>query len=270
MSAVFLAFAWCVGSAIGSFLNVCILRWPKSESVVRPRSRCPKCGAMIAWYDNIPLLSFLILGAKCRNCQQSIPWRYPIVEACTAIAFALCVFKLGVTLVGVKYAILSAILITLVATDLEDRILPDEFTLGGALLGLLFSPFVHLERYLISVLLPYRWGLTVDSIAESIFGAVVGGGSIWLIAYLYQKYRHKEGLGLGDVKMIVMLGAFLGLRYALQTLILASVLGAVVGMIFIAATKKDSKTYELPFGTFLGATALILVMLGEVFASHAQ
>jgi leader peptidase (prepilin peptidase)/N-methyltransferase len=276
---------------------VCIYRLPRDLSVASPsRSFCPAClekrltelnitedhfddpkfkipheafqGSMIAWYDNIPLLSFMMLGGRCRNCGEPISWRYPVVELATAAVFGVCVFKLSLTLAAAKYAILSAILITLIASDLEDRILPDEFTLGGALLGLLFAPFVPLERYLISMLLPYRWGPGIHSVAESLFGALVGSGSIWLIAYLYEKFRHREGLGLGDVKMIAMIGAFMGLRYALETLMLASVLGAVIGLIFIFATKKDSKTYELPFGTFLGATALLLVMLGEVFAPH--
>ena len=294
-----IAVAILAGLLIGSFLNVCIYRLPRDLSVVSPsRSFCPAClekrltelnitedhfddpnfkipreafgASMIAWYDNIPLLSFLMLGGRCRNCRERIPGRYPIVELATAAVFAICVFKLGMTLAAAKYAILSAILITLVASDLEDRILPDEFTLGGALIGVLFAPFVPLERYFVSMLLPYRWNPMIHSVAESLFGAAVGSGSIWLIAYLYEKFRHREGLGFGDVKMIAMIGAFMGLRYALETLMLASLLGAVIGLIFIFATKKDSKTYELPFGTFLGATALLLVMLGEVFAAHAR
>jgi leader peptidase (prepilin peptidase) / N-methyltransferase len=293
-----IAVAILAGLLIGSFLNVCIYRLPRDLSVASPaRSFCPAClekrlvemnitedhfddpkfkippealrGSTIAWYDNIPVLSFLMLGGRCRNCRERISWRYPVVELVTAVAFGICVFKLGVTLAAAKYAILSAILITLIASDLADRILPDEFTLGGAFIGLLFAPFVPLERYFVSIFLPYGWNPAIYSVAESLFGALVGSGSIWLIAYLYEKLRHREGLGLGDVKMIAMIGAFMGLRYALETLMLASVLGAVIGLLFIFATKKDSKTYELPFGTFLGATALLLVMLGEVFAAHS-
>ncbi|MEQ1884345.1 MAG: prepilin peptidase [Bryobacteraceae bacterium] len=293
-TALIIACAVLAGLLIGSFLNVCIYRLPRDLSVASPsRSFCPRCleqrltemgvkekdfedpnfkipreayeGSMIAWYDNIPLLSFLILGARCRKCKETIPLRYPIVEAATAIAFGLCAWKLGLTALGLKCAILSATFITLIATDLEDRILPDEFTIGGTVLGLIFSFFVPLESYIVSMLIPYTWGSGVRSLGESIFGAAMGSGSIWLIAILYQKLRHREGLGLGDVKMIAMIGAFLGLRYAFQTLMLAAIVGAVVGMVFILSTKKDSKTYELPFGSFLGATALVLMMVGEVF-----
>ncbi|MEQ1948784.1 MAG: prepilin peptidase [Bryobacteraceae bacterium] len=294
ITGLIIACAVLAGLLIGSFLNVCIYRLPRDLSVASPsRSFCPSClekklsdmgvsekdfedpnfkipaeaytGSMISWYDNIPLLSFLTLGARCRNCKETIPWRYPVVEAATAIAFGLCVWKLGLTIVGAKFAILSAILITLIATDLEDRILPDEFTLGGTVVGLIFSFFIPLESYIVSMFIPYNWGPGVRSVGESIFGAVMGSGSIWLIAFLYQKLRHREGLGLGDVKMIAMIGAFLGLRYAFQTLMLAAIVGAVVGMVFILTTKKDSKTYELPFGSFLGGTALVLMMIGEVF-----
>ncbi len=255
------------GLLIGSFLNVCIFRLPRDLSVAKPaRSFCPHCEKTIAWYDNIPVVSYLILRGRCRQCQARIPLRYPVVEIATGAAFGLCAAALGPTLAAVKYSLFSAIMITLIACDIEERILPDEFTLGGTLLGLVLAAFVPLEHYFISVFIPYRWWPGWSSLAESAFGAAVGSGSIWLIGFLYEKFRHREGMGLGDVKMIAMIGAFMGLRVALETLILGSLLGSIVGLIFIKVTKRDAATYELPFGSFLGAAALLLVLLGNVFS----
>jgi leader peptidase (prepilin peptidase)/N-methyltransferase len=265
MIAIILAFL--AGLLIGSFLNVCIHRLPRDLSVVRPRSYCPHCEKMIAWYDNIPLVSYFALGGRCRHCRERISVRYPIVELATALAFAVCIAALGPTAAAFKYSIFAAILITLIASDLEERILPDEFTLGGTLVGLVLSAFVPLDPEFVSMLTPVSWGPRGHSIAESVFGALIGSGSIWLVGFLYEKIRHREGLGLGDVKMIAMIGAFLGLRMALLTLMLASMLGAVGGLIYIAITRKDSKTYELPFGSFLGLSALIVGFSGHVIVA---
>lgn len=259
-----IALALLAGLLIGSFLNVCIFRLPRDLSVVLPRSFCPGCEKTIAWYDNIPVVSYLLLRARCRHCGERIPTRYPIVELATAAAFAVCVAALGVSLAALKYSIFSAILITLIASDLEERILPDEFTIGGTVIGLALSAFVPLETGWAHLLLP----LTVDprwkSVGEAILGAFGASGIIWLVGWMYQKLRHREGLGLGDVKMIAMIGAFLGLNYALLTLMAASLLGSAGGLIYIFATRKDASTYELPFGSFLGMAALGVAMFGEV------
>ncbi len=146
--------ACLAGLLIGSFLNVCVYRLPRDLSVVRPRSFCPGCEKMIAWYDNIPLLSFGLLRGRCRYCREFIPWRYPLVELSTAAAFGLCFAAYGLTGVGFKYAILSAILITLTASDMESRILPDEFTLGGTVVGLVFALFVPMDEYIITFFIP--------------------------------------------------------------------------------------------------------------------
>jgi len=255
------------GLLIGSFLNVCIFRLPRDLSVASPaRSFCPHCERTITWHDNIPVLSFLLLGGRCRHCKERIPLRYPVVEAATGAAFALCVAALGPTLPALKYSVYSAIMITLIACDIEERILPDEFTLGGTLIGLALAPFVPVERYFISMFMPSRWWPGWFSLAESAFGAMVGAGSIWLIGYLYEKFRHREGMGLGDVKMIATIGAFMGLRVALQTLILASLMGSIIGLIYIRVTKREAATYELPFGSFLGAAALLIALAGNVFS----
>lgn len=265
MTVELVAIAFVVGLLLGSFLNVCIFRLPRDLSVASPaRSFCPQCERTIAWYDNIPVLSFLLLGGRCRHCKARIPLRYPVVELATAAAFAMCVAALGPTLPALKYSLFSAILITLIACDIEERILPDEFTLGGMLAGLALAPFIPVEHYFISMFMPVRWWPGWVSLSESAFGALVGGGAIWLVGFLYEKFRHREGMGLGDVKMIAMIGAFMGLRAALQTLIVASLLGSIIGLIYIRVTKRDAATYELPFGSFLGAAGLLIALMENV------
>ena len=252
-----------VGLLIGSFLNVCIYRLPRDLSVVKPRSFCPQCEKLIHWYDNVPLLSFLMLRGRCRTCGARIPFRYPIVELLTAAAFFCAFWFLGPTLGALKFSVFAAILITLVFSDLEERILPDEFTLGGALLGVVFAFFVHLDWGLAAFLLRSVHNEALISASESALAALLCAGALWLVAALYQKLRHREGMGLGDVKMIAMIGAFLGMQTALLTLIVGSLLGAVVGLLYIWLTGKDASTYELPFGSFLGVAAL-----GVGFAMH--
>jgi leader peptidase (prepilin peptidase)/N-methyltransferase len=255
--------AFLAGLLIGSFLNVCIFRLPRDLSVVRPRSFCPGCEKMIAWYDNIPVLSYFLLRGRCRHCHERIPARYLMVELATGVAFATCVAAFGVTLLALKFVVFCAILITLIASDIEERILPDEFTLGGTAFGLVLAFFVPVERFgFANLLVPISWGPRWISVGEAVLGAGFASGSIWLVGWLFEKIRHKEGLGLGDVKMIAMIGAFLGLKSALLTLVVASVFGAVGGLVYIFAKGKDAATYELPFGSFLGMAALAVAMYG--------
>ena len=256
--------AFLFGLLIGSFLNVCVYRMPRDLSVVRPRSFCPSCEKMIAWYDNIPLLSYALLGARCRHCRARIPLRYPLVELATAAAFALWFAVLGPTLAAAKYAVFSAILIALIASDFEERILPDEFTIGGTVIGLAFAPFVPLQIRWAILLLPASLNVRWLSLAEAALGAGFASGIIWFVGWLYEKVRHREGLGLGDVKMIAMIGAFLGLEPALLTLIAGSLLGSVVGLGYILVKGKDASTYELPFGSFLGFAALAVAIFGNI------
>lgn len=254
--------AFLAGLLIGSFLNVCIYRLPLDLSVASPaRSFCPACEKTIAWYDNIPVVSYVLLGGRCRQCGARIPARYLIVELATGAAFASCAGVLGVTFAPLKLALYAAILITLIASDMEERILPDEFTLGGTVAGLALALFVPVEPYFISMFLPRWLDPRWPSLAESAFGAAVGSGAIWLVGYLYEKFRHREGLGFGDVKMIAMIGAFMGLRLALLTLILASLIGSIGGLLYIRLTRKDPATYELPFGSFLGLAALLVAAM---------
>jgi leader peptidase (prepilin peptidase)/N-methyltransferase len=262
-----IALAFLAGLLIGSFLNVCVFRLPRDLSVMNPaRSFCPFCEETIAWYDNIPVLSYLLLHGKCRRCGARIPLRYPVVELSTAIAFAICVAVFGVAPPALKYALFSAIMITLIASDFEERILPDEFTIGGGVVGLILAWFVPLHAEFSLLVFPYSWGPRWLSLGEAVIGATVSSGSIWLAGWLYEKFRHRDGLGFGDVKMIFMIGAFLGLPAALLTLIAASLIGAVGGLLYIRLADKDASTYELPFGSFLGAAALGIAIYGEIFA----
>ena len=261
--------AFLAGLLIGSFLNVCIFRLPRDLSVARPRSFCPYCEKTIAWYDNIPVVSYLLLRGRCRRCGERISIRYPLVEALTGAAFAVCMGEFGLSLEAVKFALFFAILITLTVADFEERILPDEFTLGGALIGLVLAAFVPLRPALALALLPYSIGPRWMSVGEAVLGGGISSGAIWLVGWLYQRVRHREGLGLGDVKMIAMVGTFLGLPSALLTLIAASLFGAASGLIFIFATGKDASTYELPFGSFLGMAALAVAIYERLAGFHA-
>lgn len=249
------------GLLIGSFLNVCISRLPYDESVVTPRSHCPRCGAWIAWYDNIPLLSYVLLGGKCRACGAGIAWRYPAVEALTGGLFWLAVSVHGPTLAGLKWSLFAAILIALIFTDLETRILPDEFTKGGMVAGFLLAPVVPLPPGLLRIFWPQATPELI-SLLDSLFAAGLLAGGLWLLALLYLRLRGREGLGFGDVKMLGVLGAFLGLESSLLVMLLASLLGSVLGLMWVKLRNEDMSSYELPFGAFLGAAGLVVAFAG--------
>jgi leader peptidase (prepilin peptidase)/N-methyltransferase len=262
---LFAALAFLAGLLIGSFLNVCIYRLPRDLSVINPpRSFCPECDALIAWWDNIPLLSFLLLRGKCRNCKTRIPWRYPIVELATGLAFATAAILLGPTLSALKLCVFWAILIDLIATDFEERILPDEFTKGGMVVGIAFSAFVMMDGGLVDLFfsgsLAPRW----RSVGDSLVGAMIPSFLIWFVGWLYEKIRHREGMGLGDVKMIGTVGAFIGLTGAITTLMLGSLFGVLGAGGYALITKKDVGSYELPFGSFLGLAAMALSLLDAI------
>jgi len=242
------------GLLIGSFLNVCIYRWPRDLSVVRPRSHCIVCGKTIAWYDNIPVASYVLLRGRCRHCDVPISWRYPLVELLTGALFFFFVWKLGPTLAALKMCAFSAILLALFFSDLEERILPDELTLGGTLAGLAFAVFVPVPESIAALFFSGR----TQWLVEAALGAVVPAGFLWLAGWLYERVRHREGLGLGDVKLIAMVGSFLGLGGALLTLAAGSLAGSIIGSAYIWLTRKDHATYPLPFGSFLAAAALVI------------
>jgi leader peptidase (prepilin peptidase)/N-methyltransferase len=252
-----------LGLIIGSFLNVCIYRWPRDLSVLNPpRSHCVTCDKTIAWYDNIPLVSFAMLGGRCRYCRQPILWRYPLVEALTAGLFFYWVFSLGLSAASVKMCIFSAIMVALLFSDLEQRILPDEFTLGGLVIGLGFAAFVKppaMDLAFASFFLNRTDSLLW--IVAAALAAALPTFFLWFAGWVYQRMRQREGLGFGDVKLVAMVGAFLGLENSLMTLILGSISGSILGFAYIKITHKDTSTYELPFGTFLCAAALVAAFL---------
>ena len=262
------------GLLIGSFLNVCIYRFPRDLSVVRPRSFCPECEKTLAWYDNIPLVSYFLLMGRCRHCGKSIPARYPIVEALTALSFFSFVAVLGPTLPALKFCLLSALLWGMIFADLEELILPDEFTLGGVVAGLALSWVIPVSDGIANILFSIAgWPHNIHamSLAESVLGAAIPSGFLWFTGAVYQKLRHREGLGFGDVKMVAAIGAFLGLHNTLLTLIAGSLLGSVVGLIYILATRKDHKSYPLPFGSFLGIGAIgVSLMDQKIIAWYAR
>ena len=251
------ALATLFGLLIGSFLNVCIYRLPRDLSVVTPRSFCPNCGNTIAWYDNLPVMSYLILGGKCRHCGAVIPWRYPLVELLTGLSFFAAVWRMGESPEAVKLCVFCALIVGLFFMDLEERILADEFTVGGMIFGFVLSMFLPMPKFIGHFILPPEWHDSYKSLGESLIGGLAPSIALWGIGEIYYRLRGREGLGFGDVKMIGMIGAFYGLQGALLTLILGSLAGSVFGLAFIAFTKKDAQTYELPFGSFLGLAALV-------------
>ena len=245
------------GLLIGSFLNACIFRFPRDITIWDPpRSFCPACEKTIAWFDNIPVLSFLFLRGKCRHCQYPIPVRYVLVEILCGVMYFIVVYRFGPTLAAAKLCLFAAINLELVATDFEERILPDEFTKGGALAGLLLSWFQFLPATFSFLVVPMDAAPALHSLAESVLGAAFGYGSLWSIAFLYRKFRGREGMGMGDFKMAAMIGAFLGLMPMMLSLMIGSVLGAVAGLAFILIAKKDAANYEVPFGSAMGIAAL--------------
>ncbi len=252
-----MALAALFGLLIGSFLNVCIFRLPRDLSVVSPRSFCPHCESPIAWYDNLPLLSYFLLGRKCRYCRTPISWRYPAVELSTALLFAAAVWRLGPNADAAKLCFYCALIVGLAFMDFEERILADEFTVGGMTAGFVLSLFLPMPRFLSILVFPAEWRESYRSLGESLIGGLLPAVALWSIGELYYRMRGREGLGFGDVKMIAMVGALYNFQTALLTLILGSIAGSVLGLLFVWLAKKDSDTYELPFGTFLGLAALI-------------
>lgn len=266
-------FVFAFGLMIGSFLNVCISRLPEGKSVVRPRSRCPLCGKHIKPYDNIPVLSYLFLTGKCRNCKARISPVYPAVELLTAILFLACYLVFGNSILTVKWAAFSAILVVLIFTDWRERILPDVVNFTGLGIALAISFFVRPEdgtaAWLANRMFDFPPPAAMISFADAVIGAAVGGGMLWLVGEGYFRLRGREGMGFGDVKMMLMAGAFLGLRRTILTILAGSLLGAFLGALFILLSRKKS-TYELPFGTFLGAAALLVVFFGTPVVAWYQ
>jgi leader peptidase (prepilin peptidase)/N-methyltransferase len=233
-----------VGLIIGSFLNVCIYRLPRHESVVWPASRCAKCQRELSWYENVPVLSWSLLRGRCRTCGQRISAMYPIVEAVTGVVFVLGALFYGWTPLLAARLLFACAMIVLFVIDLQHRILPNVITVSGIVVGLALS-----------VVLP-------PGLVSSLIGAAVGGGVLWGIGEAYYRWRGVDGLGMGDVKMLAMIGAFLGWQQMLVTLILASFSGSLAG-VAVLATRRGGMQAALPFGTFLAVGALVAAVGGD-------
>jgi leader peptidase (prepilin peptidase)/N-methyltransferase len=233
------------GLLFGSFLNVCISRLPAGESVVTPRSRCPSCRTLIEWYDNIPVLSYLALGGKCRKCRTKISAMYPAVEIATSASFVTLAVVYG-DQPGLLIArlVFTALLIVLFGTDLETQRLPNVLTYSGTIAGLVFSVFFP----------PY--------FVDSLIGAVLGAAVLLLVRAAWKLWKGVDAMGLGDVKMLAMIGAFLGWRQVPVVLFLASVAGAVIGL-SLNLFRGRSMQSKLPFGTFLAIAAFVAALVGE-------
>jgi leader peptidase (prepilin peptidase) / N-methyltransferase len=278
------------GLVFGSFLNVCIYRMPRGISVVRPRSACPSCNTPIAAYDNIPVLSWFILRGRCRHCKARISGRYATVELATASFFLFSYLAAESIPSAIKYCVFSFLLIGLIFTDAETKLLPDLLTKPGIILGILFSLLVPVEGP--TGILLSRWGnfdWHIVSLINSFAGAVFGSAFILGTALLYEALRGVEGMGMGDVKLMALIGAFLGIKLTLLVLLLGSILGSVFGitLMLIVWRKRLARrrnrvaepgpvararawysarlifrNFEVPFGVFLGSAAIVAAFLG--------
>lgn len=238
VQAILMVFSFVFGSVVGSFLNVCIHRFPLEQSVVTPPSACPKCGQRIGWADNIPILSWIMLGARCRGCATPISWRYPAVEALTGLVFLLVFLKHGLVLATPVYMLLSAGLIVLIFTDLEHWIIPNEVTFGGMGLGIAWSLAV--------MAMGASSGGFIEGTYEGVFdafiGLAVGGGIILAIDFMSAVVFKKPGMGMGDTKLLAMLGTFFGWKGALFIIMAASIIGSIVGIPLLLLKGRGAKT----------------------------
>jgi leader peptidase (prepilin peptidase)/N-methyltransferase len=259
------ALVFIFGLMFGSFLNVCIRRLPRHESIVTPGSHCPRCQTPIRARDNIPVVSYLLLRGRCRACRERISPEYALVELLTGLLVLGCYWQFGITLAGVKWTLFSAMMLVLVFTDFHERLLPNRVNYFGLAAGLAFSPFTPAADGFARWLLNGQFALGAPEwtvrLADSALGAIVAGGLLWLFAEGYFRLRGREGMGLGDVKMMAMAGAFLGVRQAILMMLLGSLLGSVVGAIAVWGFGKG-RDYELPFGSFLGIAALFMIFAG--------
>jgi len=290
---------FAMGLVFGSFLNVCIYRMPRGLSVVRPGSACPHCGKAIRFYDNVPVLSWMILGGRCRACKARITPRYAAVELITGLFFLLCYWHFGLTLAALKCVILGFLLLGLIFTDAETHLLPDKLTLPGFAAGVIFSLVVPVND-LLSLALPGVFQLPVSadvswrvfSFLDSLLGAATGAGFLYGVGAAYFRWRRVEGMGFGDVKLMAMIGSFLGLRLTILTMATAALGGCFLGLwtilvVWIKRTQRRKhvfheagpdarrhawasalvalRRHQMPFGVFLGSMGLVAFFLGEPF-----
>ena len=299
MDPLYAAAVFALGLAFGSFLNVCIYRLPRDLSVVHPGSACPNCHHPVRFYDNLPVLSWLILRGRCRDCKALITPRYLIVELLTGLIFLACYWHFGLTLATLKYGALGFLLLGLIFTDAETFLLPDKITLPGLVLGLVFSFFVPVND-LASQLLPGVVSLPMNSslsahllsFTDAVLGATVGSAFIYGAGAIYLRARGVEGMGFGDVKLMAMIGSFLGVKLTIFTIFTASIAGSLFGLctvlvVWMKRTRRriarhhesapearrrawDSarialRHHQMPFGVFLGSMAMLAFFFGDGF-----
>ena len=258
------------GLIIGSFLNVCIYRIPLGKSVVFPGSSCPHCGISIRPLDNIPVFSFLLLRGKCRGCKAPISFQYPFVELLCGFAFYISALTWNFTPPTFVNSLFLSIIIVLIFTDYHHRILPNVLTLPGILVGILLSPFQTPDVYTDIITLKVIDLLGFDNAqsmipwAGSILGAAIGGGLLFAVAFAYEVIRKREGLGMGDIKMMAMVGAFMGWRLALLTIFAGSLMGTLIGIALMACRKMNMQG-KLAFGVFLGIGSALCLFYGLSF-----
>lgn len=242
---VYSLFALVFGMVVGSFLNVCICRMPNNESIVSPPSHCPHCSYQIRWYDNIPLLSYLILRGKCRGCGAHISLQYPLVELLNGVLALFLFLRFGPTLAFAALFLLCSALVVITFIDIEHQIIPDEISLSGIVVGFVLSFFLKGHTWL-----------------NSLLGILLGGGSLLLVAYIYQRLTGKDGMGGGDIKLLAMMGAFLGWKAIPFIIFASSLIGSVVGISIMLLQKKDSKL-AIPFGPYLAFGAVLYIFYGK-------
>jgi leader peptidase (prepilin peptidase)/N-methyltransferase len=246
MSWITLFFGFAFGTIVGSFLNVCIHRIPQEESIVIPSSHCPSCKTPIRFYDNIPLVSFILLRGRCRACQAPISWRYPLVEFLMGLFSVVLLLRYGISPLYLIYFALFAALTLVSFIDLSHRIIPDVISLPGIIVGVL-----------VSLLHPHL------SVINSLIGVLVGGGSLYVVASVYHLVTKREGMGGGDVKLLAMIGAFVGWKGVLFTILCSSFIGSAVGVILMLISSEADSKYAVPFGPFLSLGAVIYIVWGE-------
>jgi len=240
-------FVFIFGAVVGSFLNVCIFRLPAKTSIIKPLSQCPHCHHPIRFYDNIPIISFIVLRGKCRDCDGKISWRYPLVELITAVLSLLLFLQFGLTLRFLIFFIFTAVLIVITFIDLDHQIIPDVLTLPGIPIFFLLAIFV--------VKIPWL---------EALIGLLIGGGVLFAIAFVYELLTKREGMGGGDIKLLAMIGGFLGWKSLIFILLFSSFSGAIAGITAMIIKKQDMK-YAVPFGPFLSAAAVAYLFWGDAF-----
>ena len=259
-----------LGAIIGSFLNVVIHRLPREESVVFPNSKCPSCGSVIAFYDNVPIVSYAVLAGKCRSCSVPISARYPAVELLTALLFVAVAYRQGPSIGLVFDLAFVAALVALVFIDAEHMLLPNAITYPGivvALVARLLVPLVMSRPYFDDVGPLMNGALSgmpiwAVSLIGALLGALVGGGSLWLMGWTWEKLRGIEAMGLGDVKMMFMVGAYLGWRLTILTIFVGVFSGSVIGTLLMLQQGKRDMKMLLPFGVFLGIGAIAAILVG--------